>query len=207
MLETGECDLSVAIALLRDVREDGNARELLHCFTNPELIASLPDQQRIAQCRLKQPNPKYPLLDLHYKDELKDELLDALASTTTLTYLTFTAQREEVVARVALQLKALPSVRCVQLDLFPMEQALDLLHSRTNWTWIGLPENAEDMSRASAFASVNQTDFELCLDHPDASLKPWLCNPHLTALTSGSAPMPESCYEALERCQNLTYLV
>jgi hypothetical protein len=207
MIETDRCDVLLAIALLRDVREDFVARKMLRAFTDSKLIISGADVLPIAQYRLKQPNPKYPLLDLHYEDELKDELLHALASTTTLTSLTLSAQKKEVAARVALQLKALLSVRSVQLDVFPIEQALDLLHSRTNWTWIGLPQNAEGKSRASSFASLNQTDFELCMEQPDANLKPWLCNPHLTALTSRSAPMPESCYEALERCQNLTYLV
>jgi hypothetical protein len=96
----------------------------------------------------------------------------------------------------------------MQYHQFPLDLMLQVLHSRTNWSRIHLPFALEDATKASAFAPLNRTDFELCVQEPieAAALNQWLANPHLTAL-SHSGVVPETCFTALQGCSRLTRLV
>jgi hypothetical protein len=158
---------------------------------------------------LKHASAKHPLLQLQIAVQLlTPEFFEALAATTTLTYLIFTSKLPLAIApSTALKLTALPTLRAANFTQFPIDSAVTLLQSRSNWSQIRLPSDAKSMLKFAAFAPRNQSDFKLLLSEPNAAgLNPWLCNPHLTALNTKRA-LPIDCSEALQRCKNLTDLV
>jgi hypothetical protein len=212
MLASAEPSLSLAVSLMRDVREYGLANVMFYQLTNAELGRQRndDDHQLIALCRLKHASAKYPLLQLRLTaEDLSPQFFEALAATTTLTSLAVTSEmREDTAARLALQLKAMPTVRAADFSQFSIDAAVKLLQSRTNWTHIELSFNATDMLDASTCALLNQSDFELSLRQPAAAgLDPWLFNPHLTALNVECVVLPDRSFDVLQQCKNLFFMV
>jgi hypothetical protein len=80
----------------------------------------------------------------------------------------------------------------VNLTSLPIDLGLALLRSRTNWTSIELP--SIDDSETASLASLNQTDFALCVNECNSSMSGWLRNPHLTALRFDVGPLPSDCW-------------
>jgi hypothetical protein len=167
----------------------------------------------IAAHRLRQHNSQYPLLHLKIAPSLCTSplLLSAIAASTTLVSLTCSLEvRGALPALLASVLKALPSLRFVDLRDFPIDAAVELLQSRTNWEHIILPHEPNELAQTTFFAALNASDFQLDIEPPDRSdsscFKPWLANPHLTSLVSQGA-CDEHYFDVLQDCQNLTHLV
>jgi hypothetical protein len=142
--------------------------------------------------------------------ELLSKLLSVVAAAPTLESIVLESPMpDDVLANLALQLKAAPNLRAVNLADFPIDAGLQLLQSRTDWVRIILPTKADNSIKASAFAPSNRADFELCVkDDADAAcINRWLANPHLTALDSRGCQFPEACLDVLQHCKNLTSLV
>ncbi len=146
---------------------------------------------------------------------LDPDLLSALAATTSLESFRIKRQKEadklssEDAARLASHLKAVESLRDVDLSQFPVDAAVELLQSRTNWTRIRMPTDSTALSRATEFAPHNRCDFAFEFeDLPSTQqLRPWLLNPHLTALLAFSDYVTDGVFSELESCKNLTFLV
>ncbi len=203
-------DLNLAISLLRDVRDYEPAAVLFWRLTDPLLLVDGEEPHLIATRRLRQHNPKYPLLGLELQmatEDCSSVFFEALAATTTLTGLVLSCEvTSDIAARIARELTALPCIRVVALEPFTTAAGSELLQSRRNWEYIDLSDQGEVMT---SFASLNQTDFELRFKQgvSFAAVEPWLSNPHLTALTLLRPVYAESCFDALQRCKNLTALV
>ncbi len=116
----------------------------------------------------------------------------------------------ELPALLASVLKAVPSLRFVDLRDFPIDAAVELLQSRTNWEHIILPREPIELARTASSAALNASDFQLEIEPPDSSdsscFEPWFANPHLTALVSQEA-RDEAFFDVLRDCRNLTHLV
>jgi hypothetical protein len=93
----------------------------------------------------------------------------ALSASTTLTSVTG-LPLVIFVRPLALSLKSLSTLRAVDYTWFADDVVLELLRSRTNWSRLYLPTKPETAAKASAFAALNRTDFELRLSTPSARL-------------------------------------
>ncbi len=163
----------------------------------------------LALHRLRQIKPAYPLRRLEVHVALPD-LLPALGAATTLEAVYLESPPKDFVARIYEQLKGVPSLRVIDLNDVPIDAALDLLQSRTNWTHIRLPgEQKQDFKKAATLATHNKTAFTLRSLHSTEfeGLALWLTNPHLTALQIPDGTVPHSVLAELSGCPNLTHLV
>jgi hypothetical protein len=136
--------------------------------------------------------------------ELLSKLLAAVVAVPTLELPVLDSDvPNDILASSALQLKAAPNLRTANMSDFPIDAGLQLLQSRTDWVRIILPSKAGSIVEASAFAPSNRTDFELCApaDVDTASLN------YGSARRRSSRQFPESCFDALQHCKNLTFLV
>jgi hypothetical protein len=213
MLDADEPNLPLAVALLQGVKHNSAADRLLRILTDESVVVYDEFTLSTAVLRARHNSAQYPLLRLEIDKEFctSPELLSVLGLTTTLTALTFEAfLASEIVSAAAPLLKAIPSLREVELDRFAGDLALEVLRTRTNWSCIHLPREASDLAKTSAFAALNQTDFALRLHVAQITpehLNQWLANPHLTALESLDGIPPAQCLAALQSCRSLTHLV
>jgi hypothetical protein len=214
MVQGSEPDLSLAISLLQGVRETAEANAAYTALTSDSVDVTSPLVARIVLHRLRQNKSQFPLhsLTLDREQFTTTELVSALAATTTLTSLTLFlyATADKLSSSLALQLKSMPTLRAVNHFGFPSDAVLELLQSRTNWRLIRLPpHDTEATAKASAFAALNRSDFELLMeaDLKAPDLNRWLGNPHLTNLYMETTGVPAACFEALQNCRKLTFLV
>jgi hypothetical protein len=216
LLESGESNYPTIISQLQPIKAQRLASALWILLTDEWIPAGKDSQMSLTALELRRfGHSQYPLRQVRVTaagttPELLSKLLAAAVAVPTLERLVLEdSLPNDVLANLALQLKAAPSLCVVNLAKFPIDAGLQLLQSRTNWARIILPFEAESSDKASAFAPDNRTDFELFVvdDAHTASLNRWLANPHLTALDYLASQFPESCFDALELCKNLTFLV
>jgi hypothetical protein len=209
MLRAAAPDLSLATTLLQGVRAHFTANALLRKLTAPCIVVYDHRDTPLAVQRLTQTNSAYPLrrIEVHCASP---QLPPALGAATTLESVRCMRETlsQNFKSQIALQLKAVPSLRDIHLNDFPIEAGLELLQTRKNWEQIGLPERKNDCMKASALATHNKTAFKLESMLSEACEGPalWLANPHLTALRMDMAIHP-SVWDQLPLCGNLTNLV
>jgi hypothetical protein len=200
--------------MLRLVRHEKAASSYLRELTAPSIVVSEAEHLQIAVARLRC-GPPFALQTVIVAPELclDPRLLSALAATTSLESFCIERQIPDKLssadaARLASHLKAVKSLRDVDLRRFPSKEGLELLQSRTNWTRIQMPTDSSALARASEFAPHNRCDFALEFEDLQSSehLRPWLLNPHLTSLVASSKDLINGLNE-LQSCKNLTYLV
>ncbi len=214
LLASAEPDLSAAVTLLRPIRGDHRVSSLWRQLTS-EATALFDVDMALVVHRLRHPNPQFSLSSLQVSAEMCEApaLLSALAVTTNLGFLFWLEQlKSDVGARLAVQLRAVPSLHSVDLTSLPVDEALKLLQSRTNWRLIELPCNAKDIAQINTFAALNRSDFRLRVPalHKAEELNPWLLNPHLTSLRlciGDELAAVAGCFDGLRHCKNLTELV
>jgi hypothetical protein len=211
MFQTDEPDLSLAISLVNHVRDYAPANSLWHALTGPSLRVVDGKDMRMAALRLRQTSSSHPLQHINVYSSVSELLplfLSAVAGSISLASLTSELPLDYA-AVLALQLKSVRSLRSFDFKPFPAEAGLELLRSRTNWSFIRLPTTRELLARASECVAQNQSDFELIISFPidAAHLKQCLSNPHLTSLFTCGSYTPEPSLEALTQCRNLTRLV
>jgi hypothetical protein len=206
MLRADEPDVSLATTLLQAVREDEVAGELWWELTSPCFLVGS-DDTAIAVQRLRQTSPAYPLREIEVLCA-SSKLLPALGAATTLESVCIDPELpNDFKSQIASQLKAVPSLRAINLIDFPMEAGLNLLRSRKNWEQIRLPKRKTYCRKASALAARNETAFRLetTLSESYEDLL-GVTNPHLTALRMAGA-IPVNVWYELGHCKNLTNLV
>jgi hypothetical protein len=209
MLCADEPDVSLATTLLQAVKDAVVTDRLWKELTSDRLSIHHGTDFVLAVQRLRQIKPAFPVRRLNMLVAVP-ELLPALGATTTLESVDLRGELpSDFKTQIAVQLKAVPSLREIDLRDVPIDAALDLLQSRTNWRRIGLPEHKQDLKKAAALATHNKTAFRLEGWNPEDSegLTLWLTNPHLTALHIPSGTVSLSVLAELSGCPNLTYLV
>jgi hypothetical protein len=211
LLDSAEPDLGLATSMLRTVRTDALCYGLLRKMTDESVTVDSDRELTVALTRLKQSNSAYPLRRLRVwpAHAASPQLLTALSPTTSLECLHLPEDVPSYAAKLlALRLKTVPSLRAVDLRPLPSEVGLELLQSRTNWTHITLPCDAEATADATAFAALNRCSFHLSCHELAAAehLRPWLLNPHLTSL-SATCSDAASAFSPIQHCKNLTFLV
>jgi hypothetical protein len=208
LLLAAEPDLSLAVSLLQAVRDYASANELLKELTSETLEVG--DRYEIPLHRLRQSKPQFPLLSLalYWARSESAALISALTSSSTLTAIPNLPS--SLISTVEPHLKSMPNLRDINHSALSDVVSVELLQSRANWRVIHLPTEPETAAKASAFAGLNRSDFELRVH---AHIKPsdlnrWLANPHLTHLDLFTGKeVSASCFDALRSCQNLITLV
>jgi hypothetical protein len=208
MLRAAEPDLSLATTLLHAVRDDPAAARLWKRLTSDSLTMDERIDSSLVVQRLTQINSAYPLRRLEVHLALP-ELLPALGAATTLEAVYISSLPTDFKARIFEQLKAVPSLREINLNDVPIDAALELLRSRTNWKRIRLPNQKQDFKKAAALATHNKAAFILESVHYEEleGLALWLANPHLTALHIPNGAVPHSILAELSGRPNLINLV
>jgi hypothetical protein len=219
--EQPEPNLALLLSALRLIRHEEAAYTLLLELTAPSLAVATPEHLQMAAARLKG-GPPFALRKLAVVPKLclDPRLLSALAATTSLESFHIKPESEfydeeelklsrKDAARLAPHLKAVKSLRDVDLRRFPADECLELLKSRTNWTRIQMPTDSTALARATEFAPHNRCDFALEFEDLESSehLRPWLLNPHLTSLRAVDNHDIAGVFDELQSCKNLTCLV
>jgi hypothetical protein len=215
LLASAEPDLSAAVTLLRPIRGDHRVSSLWRQLTCEHAAAFDEEDLTLVVHRLRHPNPRFSLSSLQVSAEMCEApaLLSALAVTTNLGFLFWGAKLEsDVGTRLAVQLRAVPSLHSVDLNGLPAGEGLKLLQSRTNWRMIEQLCDAKDIAQINTFAALNRSDFRLRVPalHKAEELNPWLLNPHLTSLhvcIDDETGAVAGCFDGLRHCKNLTELV
>ncbi len=197
MLRAAEPDLSLVTTLLQAVRADYAADRLWQRLTNSVIDDT---DTALALHRLRQINAAHPLrqINLHLASP---QLLPALGAATTLESVWIASELpDDFKSQIAVQLKAVPSLREISLNEFPIDVGLELLQSRNDWEQICLPEQKADRMKASALAAHNKTAFKIEAVSSEAceGIALWLTNPHLTALWMAGA-IPVNVWYELEK--------
>ncbi len=211
MLRAAEPDVSLATTLLQAVREDYEAGQLWRMLTTDISSVYHDSENALTFQRLRQISPAYPLRHLTMNCA-SSQLIPALGAATTLKSVYILSHiPNDFRTQIAVQLKAVPSLREIDLNDFPIDAGLELLQTRTNWTHIHLPEKRQDFKKAAALAThSNNGAFTLesrrCSEEFEG-LALWLTNPHLTALRIPYGTVPPSVLAELSGCSNLTNLV
>jgi hypothetical protein len=215
MLNSTEPNVSLAQSLVLAVKADDCSAALLDDLTH--WVMSVDDERglRIARQRLTQSNPQHPLWSLSIDDfKLAPQLFPALSSTTTLTAVHYgAAVPSDLAAQLLPLLKSIPSLGRADVRFLPIDAAIDLLQSRTDWHCILLPDDDvsdADIAKAAGVGALNRVDFELTLTVPDTkplSFDSWLSNPHLSELIVFSQKLPVSWFNALHLHNRLTHMV
>ncbi len=214
MMRGSQPDLLLATSLLRTVFRDDDEK-LWQRLTAPSLRVCDEKEAQFAVQRMTQINSTYPLrqLVLCRGATTSSPLLTALSTAITIESVCFESDvPKSSRERVAVHLKALPSLCDLDLRELPIATGLELLQSRKNWTRICPPTAVTAIAKASAFVALNQTDFELqCEGLVSAEqFDPWLHNPHLTGLRIRlpvEAGLNYLNLDGLANCKTLTSLV